>query len=81
MDKKRHVLQDSIAHAEDELLSVFERTDFKPSSEDMIEADDIVRKWTDRTFHEYRHHTFHYPSMSLYSGFWKRINRKDGLRI
>jgi dipeptidase len=78
MDKKRHVLQESIARTENEMLSVFEEKKFEPSKDDMIKADDIVRKWTDRCFHEYRHHTFHYPSMSLYGRFWKKMNRQDG---
>jgi hypothetical protein len=79
MDKKRHVLQESIAQTENEMLSVFEEKNFEPSADDMIKADDIVRKWTDRCFHEYRHHTFHYPSMSLYGRFWKKINQQDGI--
>jgi secernin len=78
MDKKRHVLQESIARTENEMLSVFEEKEFEPSKDDMIKADDIVRKWTDRCFYEYRHHTFHYPSMSLYGSFWKKTNRQDG---
>jgi dipeptidase len=78
MDKKRHVLQESIAHTENEMLSVFEEKEFEPSKDDMLKADDIVRKWTDRCFHEYRHHTFHYPSMSLYGSFWKKMNRQNG---
>lgn len=81
MDKKRHVLQESIARTENEMLSVFEQKNFEPSADDMIKADDIVRKWTDRCFHEYRHHTFHYPAMSLYSRFWKKINQQDGFNL
>ena len=81
MDKKRHVLQESIARTENEMLSVFEEKEFMPSREDVINADGIVRKWTDRSFYEYRHHTFHYPSMSLYGRFWKKINAQDGFNI
>jgi secernin len=78
MDKKRHVLQESIARTENEMLSLFEEKNFGPSKDDMIKTDDIVRKWTDRCFHEYRHHTFHYPSINLYGMFWKKMNAQDG---
>ena len=81
MDKKRHVLQESIGATENEMLSVFERKNFMPAAEDWSKADVMVRKWTDRCFHEYRHHTFHYPSLSRYGRFWKKINALDGLNI
>jgi hypothetical protein len=81
MDKKRQMLQESIARTENEMLSVFEESNFLPAREDMIKADDIVRKWSDRCFHEYRHHTFHYPSMSRYGRFWKKQNEKDGFKL
>jgi dipeptidase len=81
MDKKRHVLQESIARTENEMLSVFEEKKNVPDAQDWITADVMARKWTDRCFHEYRHHTFHYPSFSLYGRFWKKVNAMDGLNI
>ncbi|PIP39583.1 MAG: peptidase family C69 [Desulfobacterales bacterium CG23_combo_of_CG06-09_8_20_14_all_51_8] len=81
MDKKRQMLQESIARTENEMLSIFEEKQFLPTRDDMIRADDIVRKWSDRCFHEYRHHTFHYPSMSRYGRFWKKQNEMDGFNF
>ncbi len=81
MDKKRQILQESIAQTENEMISVFENDNFEIFRQDMEKADDIVREWMERWYQEYRNHTFHYPSMNLYGGFWKRTNALDGFNF
>ena len=81
MDKKRQVLQESIAQTENDMLAVFEAKDCAVDIDDLKKADKIVRKWMNRWYQEYRNHTFHYPSMSRYGRFWKKQNEKDGFNF
>lgn len=81
MDKKRHVLQESLAQTENEMLAVFENKNWAVEAEDLTIADQIVRRWMDLQYQEYRNHTFHYPSWSRYGRFWKKQNERDGFNF
>ena len=78
MDKERNELQESITETENEMLSIFENSDFQVSETDFVRADNIVKGWIDHWFDVYKNQSIYYPSVSLYSRFWKRTNRFDG---
>lgn len=81
MDKKRHLFQESLAPAENHMLSIFENHHYQPDKQAVGKADDIVRNWTEQWYNEYRNHSFHYPFMSPYGRFWKKENEQDGFNF
>ncbi len=78
MDKERNELQESIAQAENELLSIFENSAFQLSKSDLTSADNIVKDWMDHWFDVYKNQSIYYPPINMYGMFWKHTNRSDG---
>ena len=79
MDEERQKLQESIAHTENEMLSIFEQSDFQMSDKAFKIADGIINNWFKLWYEKYRNQAIYYPSMSMYGRFWRKTNEVDGL--
>lgn len=74
---ERQELLESRDIAEKKMLDHFKDSGKTPCFSDFQAADRIVMEWQTRWYEHYSQKPFRYSPFSLYSFFWKRLNRMD----